>query len=64
MSWHPKINETRRTALKTLAKNIKPKAVEERLVELEKIKPRISAIEAELTTKLNYGGYHESRIND
>ena len=48
MSWHPKINETRRMALKTLAKNIKQKTIEERLVEVEKIKVRVSAIEAEL----------------
>ena len=49
MSWHPKINKTRCTALKILAKNVKQKTIEERLVEVEKIKSRVSAIEAEIT---------------
>jgi len=48
MSWHPKINTARRTALKEAAKNVKKQSVEERLAKIEK---KVKVIETNAQAK-------------
>ena len=50
MSWHPKINTARRTALKKAAKKVKKESVEERLAAVEELNVRVSAIEGKVET--------------